>query len=84
MKVTFNKRVSFSTLHRAFTGAGVPPIPADATMVTVDDHTVAYVADSGEAWEVFLGVGTSEMSQTFYWPDLGLCPREWAKKLVAE
>ena len=80
MKVTFEYRVTFSTVDRAFTGAGIPPIPEDAKRLVVGSHTVAYVSTNGEAWECFLGRGTSEMSKTYYWPSLSLCPRAWAQE----
>ena len=80
MKVEFKNQVTFSTLHRAFTGAGIPPIPEDATHIKVGDHTVAYIGPSGDAWECFIGNGTSETSQTYYWPDIGMCPRAWAQE----
>ncbi len=78
MKVKFEKPVAFSTIHRAFTGPGIPPIPEDATMLVVSSTTVAYVSQTGEVWECFAGNGTSSTSQTFYWPALALCPRAWA------
>ena len=84
MKVEFEKPVTFSTLHRAFTGAGIPSIPADATRLEVGDHTIAYVSASGEAWECFAGNGTSQTSQTFYWPSLAMCPRAWAREASNE
>jgi len=80
MKVEFKGPVVFSTLHRAFVGDGVPSIPENATKLVVSDHTVAYVNDRGEVWECFLGNGTSETSQTFYWPSLDMCPRAWARE----
>ena len=79
MKVVFEKPVTFSTFHRAFTGEGIPPIPDDATRLEVDDHTIAYVSARGEAWECFFGYGTTEASHTFYWPALDMCPRAWAR-----
>ena len=83
MKVTFNYPVTFSTVDRAFTGAGIP-IPEDAVRLAVGDHVVAYLGVTGEAWECFLGNGTSETSETYYWPSLDLCPRAWAKDMVAK
>lgn len=83
MKVEFTKPVSFSTLACAFTGAGIPAIPADATRMVVSGHTTAYVAVTGEAWECFDGSGTTETSETYYWPTLGLCPRSWAQEAAA-
>jgi hypothetical protein len=79
MKVEFQSPVAFSTIHRAFTGEGIPPIPADATRLVVGANTVAYIGDTGEAWEEFLGHGTTQTSQTFYWPSLDMCPRAWAR-----
>ena len=79
MKVEFESPVAFSTLHRAFSGEGIPPIPANARRIKVSDHTTAYVARSGEAWECFIGNGTTETSQTLYWPSLDMCPRAWAE-----
>ena len=81
MNIEFNLPVKFSTIHRAFTGDGIPQIPDDAVRLLVGDHVVAYVSANGEAWECFTGNGTSETSQTYYWPDLGLCPRAWAQEL---
>ena len=79
MKVVFEKPVTFSTIHRAFTGAGVPLIPEDAVRLVVGEHTVVYVSPRGEAWECFVGSSTSETSETFYWPTLAMCPRAWAQ-----
>ena len=85
MKVTFEQPVTFSTLDRAFTGAGIPVPPVDAVRLTVGDHVVAYISvTTGEVWECFLGKGTSETSQTYYWPSIDLCPRAWAKDMVAK
>ena len=83
MKVEFEKPVTFSTLHRAFTGEGIPPIPEDAKRVAVSSRTTAYLSTTGEAWECFAGNGTSLSSQTFYWPALDLCPRAWAQEKEA-
>lgn len=80
MKVEFKDSVEFSTLHRAFVGDGIPPIPEDATTMLVGDRTVAYLGQTGEVWESFFGKGTTQSSQTFYWPDIGLCPRAWAQE----
>ena len=80
MKVHFEHPVSFSTIDRAFTGAGIPPIPEDADRLVVSAHTVAYLAPTGEVWECFLGNGTSSRSKTYYWPSLAMCPREWAQQ----
>ena len=82
MEVEFKKPVTFSTIHRAFTGEGVPLIPEDAVRLVVGAHTVVYVAPGGEAWECFVGDGTSETSQTYYWPTLALCPRAWASSFI--
>ena len=79
MKVEFEKPVTYSTIDRAFTGEGIPPIPEDAASLTVSAHTVVYISPRGEAWECYVGKGTSELSQTFYWPSLGLCPRAWVE-----
>ena len=79
MKVKFKGPVDFSTRTRAFTGEGIPPIPEGARQIRVNDHTTAYVARSGEAWECFIGNGTTETSKTLYWPSLCMCPRPWAK-----
>ena len=84
MKITFEKPVSFSTLDNAFTGAGIPSIPEDAHRYAVGPTTTAYVSNTGEVWECFAGNGTSQTSQTFYWPALALCPRAWAQELVAK
>ena len=84
MKIKFEKPVAFSTIDRAFTGDGVPPIPADATSLAVGAHTIAYVSPTGEAWECFTGGGTSLTSQTYYWPALDMCPRAWAAELAAK
>lgn len=81
MKIKFKYPVTFSTIDRAFTGAGIPPIPEDATRLVVSDSTVAFVSGTGEVWECFFGNGTSETSQTFYWPALDMCPRAWADKV---
>jgi hypothetical protein len=83
MKVEFKLPVNFSTIHRAFTGEGIPPIPADATRLVVGDHAVAYIAPTGEAWECFIGGGTTQTSCTYYWPTLDMCPRAWARGLTA-
>lgn len=79
MKVRFEQPVAFSTLTNAFTGDGIPPIPSDARRVKVSDHTTAYISHTGEVWEHFCGVGTTEMSETYYWPALDLCPRDWVQ-----
>ena len=84
MKTEFTKPVTFSTNSRAFTGEGIPSIPTDATRLSVGDHTTAYVAVTGEAWESFNGEGASEMSETYYWPSLDMCPRAWAKEDASE
>ena len=84
MKVEFKTHVVFSTIDRAFTGDGIPPIPEDATSLAVGAHTIAYVSASGEAWECFAGGGTSLTSQTYYWPVLDMCPRAWAEELAAK
>lgn len=81
MKVTFKYPVTFSTVDRAFVGEGIPPIPEDARRLVVGEKTVVYIAPSGEAWECFVGNGTSGTSQTFYWPSIGMCPRAWAQEL---
>ncbi len=78
MKVEFKYPVEFSTIHRAFTGPGIPPIPEDAHRLVVGDHTIVYLSQTGEAWECFAGNGTTETSQTYYWPTLAMCPRAWA------
>ena len=78
MKVEFRLPVVFSTIDRAFTGAGIPPVPEDAAHRQVSATTVAFISPSGEAWEVFFGNGTAERSHTLYWPSLALCPRAWA------
>ncbi len=78
MKVEFEKPVVFSTIDHSFTGEGIPPIPEDAHRLVVGDHTIAYLTQSGEAWECFIGNGTTETSRTYYWPCLSLCPRAWA------
>lgn len=80
MKVKFARPVTFSTIDLAFTGEGIPPIPSDADRLVVSANIVAYIAPSGEAWEVFFGNGTSEKSETYYWPYLRLCPRAWAQE----
>ena len=82
MKVKFDEPVVFSTIDNAFYGGGIPPIPEDATRYAVSPTTTVYVSPRGEAWECFAGNGTSESSQTFYWPDVALCPRAWASKLL--
>ncbi len=51
MEVKFEKPVVFSTIHRAFTGPGIPPIPEDAHRLVVGDHTIVYLGHSGEAWD---------------------------------
>jgi hypothetical protein len=79
MKVEFKKPVTFSTIHRAFIGEGVPSIPEDAYRLVVGANTVVYVSPRGEAWECFIGNGASETSETYYWPALAMCPREWAR-----
>ena len=79
MIVEFERPVAFSTLSRAFSGEGIPPIPEKARRIKVNDHTTAYIARSGEAWECFIGNGTTETSKTLYWPSLCMCPRAWAK-----
>lgn len=79
MKVEFTRPVAFSTLSFAFTGEGIPAIPADAMRRAVSSHTTAYVAANGEAWEKFNGRGTTEASETYYWPTLAMCPRRWAQ-----
>ncbi len=79
MKVEFKYPVVFSTIDRSFAGPGIPPIPEDSHRLVVSDHAVAYLGQSGEVWECFFGNGTSETSQTFYWPCLALCPRAWAE-----
>ena len=84
MKVTFEYPVTFSTVDRAFTGAGIPPIPEDANRQAVGDNRVAYIGVTGEAWEHFVGNGTSQTSETYYWPALDLCPRAWARDVVAK
>ena len=81
MEVEFKGPVVFSTLHRAFVGEGIPPIPADAVRRKVGTNTIAYVAGD-EAWECFVGAGTSETSQTYYWPTLALCPRAWTRSFI--
>ena len=80
MRVTFNGPVKFDTLDSSFTGDGIPPIPRGAQMVSVSPHTSAYLAQTGEAWEVFRGHGTTETSETYYWPHVNFCPREWAER----
>ncbi len=80
MKVEFKYPVVFSTVDHSFTGEGIPPIPEDATMLVVSSTTIAYLSQSGEAWECFTGNGTSKTSQTYYWPTLSLCPRAWANQ----
>ena len=80
MKIKFENPVEFSTLHRAFTGEGIPPIPNDAVRLEVGPSTVAYVSTNGEVWECFAGNGASLTSQTFYWPTLDMCPRLWAQE----
>ena len=81
MKIDFEKPVTFSTIHRAFSGDGIPPIPKDARRIAVSPTTTAYVNPiTGEAWECYVGSGTSETSKTFYWPSLALCPRAWANQ----
>lgn len=75
--------MEFSTLHLAFTGEGIPPISEDATPIRVASNTIVFVNSRGEAWESFVGKGTSLKSQTFYWPDLGMCPRAWAEQARA-
>jgi hypothetical protein len=79
MKVEFKKPVTFSTTHRAFVGDGIPSIPEDAYRLVVGANTVVYVSPRGEAWECFIGNGTSQTSQTYYWPSLDMCPRAWAR-----
>jgi hypothetical protein len=83
MKVEFKKPVTFSVLHHAFIGDGIPPIPKDADCFTVG-NAVVYLSDTGEAWECFVGKGSSETSQTYYWPELGMCPRAWAQEKLAQ
>ena len=83
MKIEFTKPVSFSTISLAFAGEGIPPVPADAARIVVSNTTTAYVAVTGEAWECFNGRGTTETSETYYWPSLEICPRAWAKELAA-
>ena len=78
MKIHFEKPVTFSNIHRAFMGDGIPPIPEDARRLAVSSNTIAYVSSRGEAWECYLGNGTSEKSKTYYWPTLDMCPRAWA------
>ena len=84
MKIEFTKPVEFSTLSLAFSGEGVPAIPEDATRMRVGDYTTAYVAVTGEAWERFNGSGTTEGSETYYWPALWMCPRAWAEETKKE
>ncbi len=85
MKVEFEQPVVFSTVNRAFTGPGIPPIPEDSHRLVVSDHAVAFLGQSGEVWECFfgIGIGTTEKSKTYYWPCLSLCPRAWAEALRA-
>jgi hypothetical protein len=82
MKIEFKESVKFSTIHRAFTGEGIPPIPEDARRLAVTEHTVAYIAPTGEAWAHFDGSGTTQTSQTYYWPTIEMCPRAWARGLT--
>ena len=80
MKVKFEKPVIFSTIDASFTGDGIPPIPDNAYRIAVGVNTVAYVGHTGEVWECYVGKGTSETSQTLYWPTIGMCPRAWAQE----
>ena len=80
MEIKFKMPVTFSTIHQAFSGAGIPPIPEDATRLVVSSSTVAYVSSTGEVWECYLGNGTSQTSHTYYWPARDLCPRAWAEE----
>ena len=79
VKVEFELPVTFSTITRAFTGAGIPAIPADARRVKVSERVTAYISQTGEVWEFFNGKGASEKSEMYYWPTLEMCPRAWAQ-----
>ena len=71
-----------SAVDNSFTGDGIPPIPEDARRLAVSDRVVAYISDRDEVWECYIGNGTTQSSQTYYWPSLGLCPRDWAQEAI--
>ena len=82
MRVTFTQPVQYCSISRCFTGDGIPPIPADASIHYVDGFTI-YLAPTGEAWQYFNGAGKTVASGLSYWPDLALCGRDWAKKVTS-